>query len=112
LHEIVDLIGEGEPRGSVFRGRVPTGNRYWEESSGEQEKNLITTRILRLRGLEPGTNCGPGVDSFDRYIYFHGTNHEERIGTPASGGCILLSNHDIEELFDSVDLGSLVLICL
>jgi len=111
LHEIADLIGDGEPRGTVFRGRVSTGKRYWEESSGEQEKNLITTRILRLRGLEPGINQGPGVDSFDRYIYLHGTNHEDRLGHPASGGCILLSNQDIEELFDSVDPGSLVMIC-
>jgi len=110
LHEVADLIGDGEPRGMVFRGRVPTGKRYWEESETEQEKNLITTRILRLRGLEEGQNAGPGVDSFERYIYFHGTNHENRIGTRASGGCVLLSNRDIEELFESVDLGSLVLI--
>jgi len=94
----------------VFRGRIPTGKRYWEENDVEQEKNLITTRILRLQGLEDGHNAGPGIDSFDRYIYVHGTNHEDRLGTPTSGGCVLLSNRDVEELFESVDLGSLVLI--
>jgi len=111
LHEIVDLIGDGEPRGTVFRGRVSVGRRYWEEPAEEQKKNLITTRILRLRGMEPGINLGKGVDTYDRYVYIHGTNHEERLGHPASGGCILLSNQDIEELFDSVDIGSLVMIC-
>ena len=110
LHEITDLIGDGEPRGMVFRGRIATGKRYWEESDEEQKRNLITTRILRLRGLEAGHNAGPGVDSFERYIYVHGTNHEDRLGTPASGGCVLLANRDVEELFESVDLGSLVLI--
>lgn len=110
LHEIADLIGDGEPRGMVFRGRIPTGRRHWEEPPHEQERNLITTRILRLRGLEEGVNRGPGVDSFERYIYLHGTNHEDRLGRPASGGCVLLSNRDIEELYDSVDPGTLVLI--
>ena len=111
LHEIVDLIGEGEPRGTVFRGRVSTGKLYWEESEEEQQKNLITTRILRLRGLEDGINSGPGVDTYDRYVYIHGTNHEDQLGHPASAGCVLLSNRDMEELFNAVDLGSKVMIC-
>lgn len=110
LHEIADLIGDGEPRGMVFRGRVPTGKRYWEEPAEEQSRNLITTRILRLRGLEDGVNRGPGLDSFDRYIYLHGSNHEDRLGQPSSGGCVLLSNRDVEELYECVDPGSLVLI--
>ncbi len=110
LHEIADLIGDGEPRGMVFRGRIATGKRYWEEPDEEQKGNLITTRILRLRGREEGHNSGPGLDSYERYIYIHGTNHEDRLGTPASGGCVLLANRDIEELFESVDPGTLVLI--
>lgn len=110
LHEIVDFIGDGEPRGTVFRGRVSTGKRYWEESPEEQKKHLITTRILRLRGLEEGWNRGPGIDTFDRYVYIHGTNHEDQLGSPASAGCVLLSNKEMEELFQAVDLGTKVLI--
>jgi len=41
----------------------------------------------------------------ERYIYFHGTNQEDRIGTPASHGCIRLRNDDIRELFDLVSEG-------
>ncbi|MEM0964701.1 MAG: L,D-transpeptidase [Verrucomicrobiota bacterium] len=111
LHEISDAIGDGEPRGTVFKGRVSVGKRFWEMPEDEQFGNLITTRILWLRGLESGVNQGRGVDSHDRYIYIHGTNHENRLGHPASAGCILLSNPDMEELFESVDIGSLVLIC-
>ena len=35
---------------------------------------------MRLRGLEEGLNKGPEMDSYDRYIYIHGTNHEDRLG--------------------------------
>ena len=64
---------------------------------------ILSLRILRLKGLELGINLGSPVDSFDRYIYIHGTNHEERLGFPASSGCLQMSNNDIMELFDAVD---------
>jgi lipoprotein-anchoring transpeptidase ErfK/SrfK len=46
----------------------------------------------------------------DRYIYFHGTNREDLIGTPASHGCIRMKNADIAELFEVVPVGARVLI--
>ena len=46
----------------------------------------------------------------DRFIYFHGTNREDLIGTPASHGCIRLCNADVAELFDLVPEGARVLI--
>jgi lipoprotein-anchoring transpeptidase ErfK/SrfK len=72
---------------------------------------LITSRILRLRGLEIGKNCGKGRDSYDRYIYIHGSNHEDRISQPFSGGCVEMLNADVIELFDQVDEGDLIWIC-
>ena len=65
---------------------------------------------LRLRGLEHGLNAGVNRDSFARYVYVHGTNHEEAIGSPASSGCLQLTNADVIDLFDLVPEGSLVLI--
>jgi len=108
LHEIAERIGAGQPPGMVFVGRVPTGRHFSELPAAEQEKNLITTRILWLRGLEPGVNAGGDVDTHARYIYLHGTNHEDRIGTPASAGCVLLRNLDILELHEEVRTGDLV----
>ncbi|MFO8027610.1 MAG: L,D-transpeptidase [Opitutales bacterium] len=108
LHEIADKIGRGESEGMVFKGRVPTGKHYWDYAGGEAARNLITSRILRLRGLEPGHNAGPGCDSYARYIYIHGTNHEDRIGQPFSGGCVEMLNADVIELFDRVESGDLV----
>lgn len=108
LHEVTECIGGDQPVGMVFRGRRPIGKTYTACSGQERQDNLITSRILRLRGLEPGVNQGPGVDSYERYIYIHGTNHEDRIGTPASGGCVLLRNADMIDLFERVPPGALV----
>ena len=72
--------------------------------------NLITGRILWLRGLEPGVNRGGNVDTYERYVYLHGTNHEDRIGEPLSSGCVLMRNREIVELYEQVRTGDQVLI--
>jgi hypothetical protein len=108
LHAIADRLGAGAPPGTVFKARVNTGQHFNELSAAENEKNLITTRILRLRGLEPGVNAGGDVDTYERYIYIHGTNHEDRLGTPASSGCVQMNNLEIIQLFDDVRPGDLV----
>lgn len=110
LHRVEQKVGANTKAGTVFFARVSTDTFFWDFSEDIQSKNLITTRIMWLKGLEPGKNSGDGVDSFCRYIYIHGTNHEERLGYPASGGCILLSNEEIIRLFDKVPTGSLVFI--
>ena len=111
LHKIADKIGAEAPVGSVFKGRVPTGQIYRQVSSEEAEHNLVTSRILRLRGLEIGKNSGEGLDSYDRYIYIHGSNHEDRIGKPFSSGCVEMLNADVIQLFDQVNEGDLIWIC-
>ncbi len=108
LHSIAEKIGHGQPPGMVFRARVSTGRHFTELSDDENRENLVTTRILWLHGLEPGVNQGGDVDSHDRYIYIHGTNHEDRIGTPQSAGCVLMRNLDLIELFEEVRVGDQV----
>lgn len=108
LHEIAEKLGADAPPGMVFKGRVSTGRHFNEFDPATQETNLITTRILWLRGLEPGVNAGGNVDSYGRYIYAHGTNHEDRLGRPFSGGCIEMNNLEIIALFDQVRIGDLV----
>jgi len=53
-------------------------------------------------------NRGGQVDTYDRYVYIHGTNHEDRIGEPLSAGCVLTRNLDIIELYERVRVGDLV----
>lgn len=110
LHAIADRLGDEEPVGTVFRGRVSVGCRFEDMEPEEQKKNLITTRIMRLRGLEAGLNAGPGCDTYDRLIYIHGTNHEDMIGRPNSAGCIELRNQEILDLFNTIPEGTLVFI--
>ncbi len=108
LHEVAEKIGHGQPPGMVFKSRAPTGRHYSEFSEEENRENFVTTRILWLRGLEPGVNLGGEVDSHERYIYVHGTNHEERIGQPQSSGCIWMRNLDLVGLFEEIRTGDMV----
>ena len=111
LHAIAEKIGAGQPPGIVFKARVPTGYHFHEHlERGGRDENLITSRILWLKGLEPGVNQGGNVDTHARYIYIHGTNHEDKLGTPLSAGCVLMSNLDIVELYEEVRTGDRVLI--
>ena len=110
LHEIAERIGAGQPAGMVFKARVCTGHHFNELTPEADNGNLITSRILWLRGLEPGVNRGGDVDSYQRYIYIHGTNREAALGQPQSAGCVLMRNLDIVELYEEVRAGDSVLI--
>jgi L,D-transpeptidase YbiS len=108
-HEIRARIGDGQPAGAVFEGRRPTGEVCTPDLvEAEPGRDWILTRILWLRGLEPGRNRGGDVDSMRRWIYIHGTPDESALGTPASHGCIRMKNADVIELFDRVEPGDLV----
>lgn len=110
LHEIAERVGAEQPLGMVFKARVPTGRHFQELPESADNGNLITSRILWLRGLEAGVNRGGEVDTYDRYVYIHGTNRENEIGTPMSAGCVLMRNLEIVELYDQVRTGDMVLI--
>lgn len=114
-HIIAQMIGEDEPISTVFVGRVPTGEIYDDElGSNFPKRDWILSRILWLAGLEEGINKGNnqngGCDSYQRYIYIHGTPDTEAIGKPLSHGCIRMRNDDIIELFEKVDTGTRVFI--
>lgn len=110
-HSIAQKIGAGCRINEVFIGREPQGELAALRRSGRPlPEDIITTRILWLKGMEPGINQGEGIDSYARYIYIHGTSDEENIGTPVSHGCVRMRNQDVMELFDDVDENCRVLI--
>ena len=106
-HRIHRRIGANEPFGAVFVSREPTG-AVWAGEPGPDD--LILTRVLTLDGLEPGINQGPGRDSLERYIYIHGTNHEDQLGLRASHGCVRMANADVVRLHDLVEAGDPVVV--
>lgn len=105
-HIIKQKIGDGAPEGTIFKARKNTGKIAEMNAPGAGD--LVTTRIMWLSGLEPGKNSGRGIDSHKRYIYIHGTAEEEKIGTPASHGCVRMYNRDAIDLFERVSEGTQV----
>ena len=105
-HVVRARIGSGLAVGAVLRGRRPTGEIYTPELAARYpDRDWILTRILWLSGCEPGRNRLGAVDSMRRYIYIHGTSEEDKIGQPASIGCIRMLNKDIVELYRNVKPG-------
>ena len=108
LHSVSSMIGKGLPAGTLFRNRKPTEKVI--KKMPLDNSDYITSRILRLNGLEEGKNKGGDVDSYNRYIYIHGTPHCNTLGSKQSQGCIRMSDRAIVKLFDLVDQKTLVLI--
>lgn len=111
VHRVAEKIGANCKLREIIRTRVPTGEiaQLTEAASAAPaSQDMITTRILWLQGLQPGINRGGSVDSYLRYIYIHGTPEERLLGAPSSIGCVRMGNEDVIELFDSVEVGTLV----
>ncbi|NHC04611.1 L,D-transpeptidase [Acinetobacter sp. 187] len=110
-HTVAQKIGHDLPINAVLKGRQWTGEVYDAElGASHPERDWILSRILWLRGLEAGFNQGEGCDTFNRYIYIHGTPDSEPMGIPKSHGCIRMNSQQVKEIFDLVEEGALVYI--
>jgi lipoprotein-anchoring transpeptidase ErfK/SrfK len=102
-HIVRAKIGAGQPPGSVFVRRRPTGEIWTPELHVQYPgRDWILSRILWLSGCEPGRNRLGKVDTMRRYIYIHGSPDTAEMGTPGSIGCIRMRNADLIELFERV----------
>ena len=105
-HSIAEMIGAGCATNTVFVGRRPSGEVYEPMLHRQQPgRDWILTRIIWLRGEEPGVNQGGAVDTYNRYIYIHGSPDDVAMGEPGSAGCIRMRNNDVVELFELVSEG-------
>ena len=110
-HSIKEMIGEEAEINTIFTSRINTKRSATIIDKFEDTENdYVTSRIMWLDGEEDGYNKGGNVDSFNRYIYIHGTHEEGLIGTKASHGCIRMFNYDVIELFNLVKIGTKVTI--
>ena len=111
LHIIKEKHGDNVPINGRMVGRVFYGHiaKIYSDSTISKTDD-ITSRILWLEGLEHGVNKGENIDSYERYIYIHGTSEEGRIGIPSSHGCVRMKNKDVIDLYKEVSIGTFVLI--
>ena len=111
LHKVKQKFGEETPINGKMIGRVFYGDIATIYTDNTKSKtDDVCSRILWLVGLEEGLNKGEGIDSYNRYIYIHGTSEEGRLGKPASHGCIRMKNKEVIELYNKIKIGTLVLI--
>jgi lipoprotein-anchoring transpeptidase ErfK/SrfK len=97
---VAGKVGAGAKPGTVFKGCRPTGEVIRPNAPG---RDPIVTRILRLKGLQANN-----ARAYRRGIYIHGTPQENRIGRPASYGCIRMRSRDVMRVFDAVPVGTKV----
>ena len=98
---VAEKIGGEMPSDTVFQARVAL-------KPGDPlppTDDLVMSRILWLDGLDEHN-----ANTRDRFIYIHGTKHEDKIGIPDSHGCVRMRNIDVAELFTLVDEGTHVII--
>ncbi len=100
--EVATKIGGDAPIGSVFKSRRPTGEILKPNAPG---RDPIVTRIMWLKGTEQHNR-----NAYRRYIYIHGTPEANRLGTPASYGCIRMGCKDIADLYRRVGTGADVIV--
>ena len=99
-HEIIAKIGHGLPKGAVLKSRNWNGEVLPPNAPG-RDPNV--SRILWLKGLE-----GQNKNAYKRFIYIHGTPEEQKLGKPASYGCIRMGMTDVIKLFEDLGIGSTV----
>ncbi|MCT4582073.1 MAG: L,D-transpeptidase [Flavobacteriales bacterium] len=111
LHKVHGKFGEDIPENGILKHKRFTGElAEIEYRPMPINKDIITTRVITIEGLERGVNKGGKLDSYDRHIYIHGTAEEGLIGQPASHGCVRLKNKDVMDLFDLLSKGMYVII--
>lgn len=99
-HQVIAKIGHGLPPGAVLKSRQWNGEVLPPNAPG---RDPIVSRILWLDGQESSNR-----HARDRFIYIHGTTEENRLGAPASYGCVRMAAKDVIRLFEQVPIGATV----
>ena len=94
--------------------RVAVGKPSTPSPAGEF---TIVSKVLNPTYYRPGTVIEPGPENpvgtrwigiSQKSFAIHGTNEPDSIGKAASHGCIRMDKKDVEELFETVEVGDAV----
>ncbi|HKL03075.1 MAG TPA: L,D-transpeptidase [Cryomorphaceae bacterium] len=111
LHFVKEMVGSELVENEIIKKKVPTGKTATPILDAKTDgRDLITSRVMHLKGLEEGVNLGEGFDSYRRGIFIHGTHEEGLIGKPVSRGCIRMRNKDVIDLYSRIEVGTFVVI--
>jgi hypothetical protein len=97
--------GYPTPRGQ-FRITAKRRNPTWVNPNADWSRDMPPS-------IGPGPNNPLGTRALNLNasgIRIHGTPNDASIGTNASHGCIRMHMHEVEELFEQVDVGTPVLV--
>jgi lipoprotein-anchoring transpeptidase ErfK/SrfK len=85
---------------------TPTGEFYvyWVRSTSARQKAGWGDYVIGLSGFGNNSNYGEGR------VGIHGTDNSSSIGTPASAGCVRVTNEVIRQMKDTLYLGTPVTI--
>jgi len=110
----------------VYRGgtlqasyAIAVGKPGWETPTGtyrvfSKEVNPVFKSFRSGQEIPPGPDNPLGVRWIGIWtdghtqLGFHGTNEEELIGQAVSHGCIRMLNRDVADLYNQVDVGTVV----
>lgn len=98
---------------------IAIGRSGWETPTGEYEilqmikdpswQNPFNGTVIPAGPDNPlGTRWIGFWTDGQNYIGFHGTPNENSVGTAASHGCIRMYNRDVVQLFEMVEVGTVV----
>src|SRR5438445_9728366 len=76
---IAEKIGDGAASGTIFKARVALG----PDDPLPDTEDFVTSRLLWLDGVDEHN-----ANTLDRFIYIHGTKHDDEIGMTANHGYI------------------------
>lgn len=99
--EVREKYGHAAAERTVFQSRRPSG--AWTDDDAQGSR--VTHGILRLHGLDEAN-----ANTWDRYIYIHGTNQLASPPENRSHGCLTLAECDFRTLFQLVPEGALLTI--
>ncbi|MGD9479332.1 L,D-transpeptidase [Shinella sp. G-2] len=109
------IIGVGR-EGFAWKGKERVSRKAeWPVWTPPAE--MVSREALKGRELPTSMEGGPDNPLGARAIYLgstlyriHGTNEPWTLGKAVSSGCIRMANDDVVDLFNKVDIGSLVIV--
>lgn len=104
------VISKTARRLTIFSGQTPV-EEYAVAIGKPSTPTPVGNYAIASKIMHPGGNLGTRWMGLNYDAYgIHGTNQPWLIGKMVSNGCVRMHNHEVERLFQLIELGTPVLI--